>query len=111
LRITSAVALDRPVAQTAAKRDATVREGQILLSYGLLRPKWTLVSAATTPDQIGSVQPLQEALRLFGTAGYARNGTVDGVALDTALNDATNAIGRLRSQHRWPNRLLTRRAD
>src|SRR4029079_1198468 len=53
LRIASAVALDRRVAQQVANGSPSERAGQIAISTGLVRRRRVLVSASTTPLFIG----------------------------------------------------------
>ena len=113
--------MGRPVTHTPASASATTREGQILVRHGLLRPRRTLVSASMTSPRVArhlgngasaatrvSLEPLQDALKTFNVAAYARNGHIDGAPLDTALDEAAGAIARVRSAHRWPMNLLGR---
>jgi hypothetical protein len=107
LRLGGAVALSRPVVQKVVNRDTSPSEGQVpaLPGLGTLRGKTTMLSAAVTPDSALSNgnsraselwKSLSQSLGVFTTARYARNGTVDGAALDTALAEGEDAIKRLR---------------
>jgi hypothetical protein len=79
LRIASAVALGRPLAQSVVDRDVPEREGQLALRKGLLGRKRALVSAATTVDtisrQIG--QPAEPGVAASDVASaFRRTGVV-----------------------------------
>ena len=119
LRIAGAVALGRNVAQDFVDRDASERDGQIVIRTGLLRRKRAALSAATTPRAIAahlnnghrpgartqaSLQELSEALSVFNSASYGRTDKADGDALDAALQDGTRAVKRLRIGAMWPMR-------
>jgi hypothetical protein len=120
LRVAAAVALGRHVAQAPVGRDVSAREGQVLVRGGILRPTRMAVSAATGEravdrqletaagkrpvrgirlDQIG------ESLRVFSTARYSRDETLDAAALDAALERAEQAVSRLRLRYSWPARV------
>lgn len=120
LRIASAVAIGRQVAQSRAARGAVEREGQVRIRYGLLGRRQAFVSAAATPQTIAvqlgngggpgpsmraTLHRLQDTLQTFSAAGYARNGRLDGPALDAALEEAAEAIRRVRAARRLPRRL------
>jgi hypothetical protein len=119
LRIASAVALGRGVAQDFVARDAVEREGQITIRTGLLRRKRAVLSAPTTPRSIAahlgnghrpaartqaSLQELSGALSVFSAASYGRTSTGESDALDAALQDGTRAVKRLRVGTMWPMR-------
>lgn len=130
LRIASAVALGRPVAQTVVDLDVPGREGQLVLRQGMIRPRRALISASTTavaisgqlangrarksdPQTQALLEEIGESLRAFGAARYGRNGHCDAFALDTALDRGMSAIRRLRAATPWPVRAgeaLTRAA-
>jgi hypothetical protein len=121
LRVAAAVALGRPVAQAEAAPDDDVREGQVAVRWGILRPMHLRVSAATRADAIDrhrsgpathersdDARPLDqiaESLRIFGAARYRREGPPDDAALDEALERSARAIRRLRMTARWPRRV------
>ncbi len=111
LRLAGAVALSRPVSQKVVNRDTSPSEGQIAAPAGLgaLRGKTTMLSAAVTSEGAvsnGDSRPptraselwrsLSQSLGVFTAARYARNGTVDGTALDAALAEGEDAVKRLR---------------
>jgi len=121
VRIASAVALGRPVAQQIVEPDAAPHDGQLALRKGLFRPKRALVSAATTSATIARalahangnrpnartellLTDLQESLVVFRAARYGRNGELDTAALDAALERSTDALKKLRVAHLWPVR-------
>jgi hypothetical protein len=81
------------------------------LKRGILRPKTTLISAATTPDAIAreladaaghsdgrraDLEALHGALSTFTAARYGRSDQLDHTALDAALDNGAGAIRRLR---------------
>ena len=123
LRIGGAVAGGRPLAQKFVARGTAEREGQLLVRTGLLRPRYAMLSGAATPLALAhrlengaapsgparlSVQELQDALQALNAAAYARNGTIDDTGVDSAVEQGTRAIRRLRSAHRWPMSAMTR---
>ena len=52
------------------------------------------------------VADLQESLVAFRAAHYARSGKLDTVALDTALENGTSALKKLRVSKLWPVRTV-----
>jgi hypothetical protein len=121
VRIASAVALGRPLAQQIVEPRVAPRDGQLALRKGLFRPKRALVSASTTSATIATAladtngkRPgprtelllieLQESLVALRAARYGRNGQIDTTALDAALDQGTGALKRLRVAHFWPVR-------
>jgi hypothetical protein len=121
VRIASAVALGRPLAQKIVERDVNPGDGQLALRKGLFRPKRALVSASTTSATIATtladtngkrpgprtemlLNELQESLTALRTARYGRNGQLDTAALDAALERGTDALRKLRVAHFWPVR-------
>jgi hypothetical protein len=112
-RIAAAVALGRTVAQSPAGRDAAVREGQVPVRTGIVRPRRALISAATSPETfkrkpaspaIGRrqgalaviLEEIHQGLSVFSATRYSRGATLDTAALDTALDNGASAIRRLR---------------
>jgi len=105
----------------------TTREGQVVVKTGTLGLGRAVVSAATTPGAIataldgrstggararGAMTQLGDALQAFGRAAYGRqNGDgsplVDSVELDRALENALEAVKRLRVGALWPMRMMT----
>jgi hypothetical protein len=122
LRIASAVALGRPVAQAVAGRGARERDGQLTVRTGWLRPRRVLVSAAVTPGTIArhlareqddeepraqpTLSPISRTLAVLSTLSYGRGGTVEGADLDEALAAGRTAVRRLRVGTLWPARTL-----
>ncbi len=121
-RVAAAVALGRTVAQSEAARDAPVREGQVPMRRGVVRPKRTLVSAAVSPDLVGRqlaamesaeqpdarastrLEDIRAALQTFSVTRYGRSDQLDGPALDAVLDRGEAAIRGLRRTHVWPFR-------
>ena len=120
-RIASAVALGRPVAQQIVGKHIVAHDGQLALRKGIFKPKIALVSTSTTSGTISrsigdvnNVPPssrmqallatLTESLLVFRTARYGRNGQLDTTALDTALENGTDALKKLRFAKLWPMR-------
>ena len=119
-RIVGAVALGRPVAQTATKAREQPLDGQLLLEKGLWNRHRVLISASTTAAAMtgrlatdGDLDlPLREALEdvaaaldIFGAAHYSRGGGIDGSRLDEALERGLRGLERLRSAQKWPGRI------
>ena len=111
LRIAGAIALGRPVAQTPFDRSMPEREGQVLVSRGLVRRRRAAVSAATTPQVIAralenghqpspatraALEQLRGSLETLGSAGYGRQSDLDLLTLNTALEQGTDAVKQLR---------------
>ena len=119
-RIAGAVALGRPVAQTAIAAREQPREGQLLLETGLWNRHRVLISASTTAAAITErlatdrdiELPLREALEdlaagldVLGGAHYSRGDALDGGRLDEALDRGLRGLERLRSTRRLPGRV------
>jgi len=115
------VALDRPLAQTLVRFNVPRQDGQIILRKGILRR--ALISAPTTKDAFAGLlasgngpapraramlEQLRNSLHTFSTACYSRDDHLDTTALDTALENGTRAIQRLRFTRRWPMSTATR---
>jgi hypothetical protein len=104
LRIGSAVAMGRRLAQTPMERAAAVREGQIAVRKGILGRERMAVSAAITPAAIerhgvngnAMIADLSKSLFAFSAVRYARNGNMDTPALNRSLENSRNALQRLR---------------
>jgi hypothetical protein len=124
LRIASAIALGRPVAQMPVERAAPEREGQVVVNRGLLRRRPTAVSAATTPHAIAkalenghrpsgaaraTLDQLRGSLDVLSPAGYGRSRELDLLTLNTALEQGTEAVKRLRMRALMPARVLWHR--
>ena len=123
LRIGGTIALDRPVAQTIVATHAATHEGQLSLRKGIFRRRHSLVSTATTPGMIAramagtngeapsaraeaTLKALEESLTVLSVARYGRDGTLNGSALDAALDSGTDALKALRAANRWPMPLV-----
>jgi hypothetical protein len=119
-RIAGAVALGRPVAQTAIDAREQPREGQLLLETGLWDRHRVLISSSTTAAAIAellatdremdlrlreALEDLAAGLDVFGDAHYSRSGALDGGRLDEALDRGLRGFERLRSARTWPWRV------
>jgi hypothetical protein len=121
LRIGSAVAMGRPVAQAPVEATAAAREGQLALRRGLLSGKRVVVSAPITSDAFeryrvngngpapngrtqAMIEDLGESLLTFSAVRYGRNGKVEPAALDRALENGRTVLQRLRLATLWPMR-------
>jgi hypothetical protein len=115
VRVAAAVALDRPLAQTLVRFNVPRQDGQIILRSGILRR--ALISASTTEDAFAAplakgtgpgpraratIEQLRESLHTLSAVCYGRLDHLDTAALDSALDNATRAIQRLRFTKRWP---------
>jgi len=122
LRIASAVALGRPVAQEVAGVGARERDGQLTVRTGWLRPRRMLLSASITPGTIArhverghdadartqaSLSTITETLSVLSAVSYGRAGTAEGQDLDAALATGRAAVRRLRIGTLWPARTVT----
>jgi len=122
LRIASAVALGRPVAQEVAGSGARERDGQLTVRTGWLRPRRVLVSASVTPRTIArylenghdadarvraTLSPMSDTLSSLSALSYGRSGTLEGHDLDEALAAGRAAVRRLRVGTLWPARTMT----
>ena len=113
LRLATAIALGRPVAQRAATGVLPALEGQLLLRTGFVRPRLSVLSAPTTPGSIdrdladphvrrpggrvdGAIHEMRHALEVFDTARYGRSEQLDRSALDLALESSARAVTGLR---------------
>ena len=111
LRVASAIALGRPVAQTPSDRSMPEREGQVIIRRGLVRRRQAAVSAATTPQVIAkalenghrpapatraALEQLRGSLEMLANAGYGRQSELDLLTLNTALEQGTDAVKQLR---------------
>ena len=121
LRIAGALALGRPVAQAPVDAWAPEREGQVVVTRGILRRRRAAVSAATTPHQIAkalenghrrsaharaTLEQLRGSMEVLGPAAYGRTREIDLLTLNTALDQGTDAVKRLRLRSLMPTRLI-----
>jgi len=122
LRLAGAAALGRPIAQQRVASDVAGRDGQVIVRTGRLGGGRAMLSAATTPPSIAgalegrglgvraraSLTQLGAALQAFGSAAYGRRSEdpIDGSILDRALDEALDAVSRLRTGELWPMRMV-----
>lgn len=131
MRIAGASALGRPIAQQRVGADVASREGQVVVKTGALGLGRAMISAATTAPAIatalngggssqggrarGAMTQLGESLQAFGRAAYGRqngqngqngSGALDGAELDRAMENALEAVQRLRVGALWPMRMV-----
>lgn len=112
-RVAAAVAQGDPVAQTLDTDETPARDGQLVVSTGIIRRKSAVLSAPTTPDSIrrhlesrqgrqrdarvqAMLTALAEALRVLDGARYARQEHFDAAALEVVLDNGMNEMRRLR---------------
>jgi len=106
-RVAASMVSGGSVGQTRAG-SATVGDGQLLVK-GWLGRGGAMVSGAATPQNVQDAN-LASSLLAFSRARYGRTGTLDGSALDEALDTALAAARRATSQHSWLSDLLRRKA-
>lgn len=82
-------------------------DGQLLVK-GWLGRAGALVSGSATPQNVTDAN-LASSLLAFSRARYGRAATIDGPALDDALDTAMAAAGRAKSEHSWLADLLRRK--
>ena len=119
LRMAGATAVGKRVTQDFVTKNVSERDGQLTVFTGWPRRKRVLLSAATTPMTIAhelnnglgpdprtraSAESIAQALGVLGAAGYGRTSPGDAAALDTALEESTEAVRRLRAGTLWPRR-------
>ena len=120
LRIAAAVAMGRQVTQDFVDNGTAERDGQLAVRTGLLHRKHAVLSAPTTAraiaQQLGrnhagaragaTLTQLADALQVFSAARYGRDGQVDAAVLDSALNEGSTAVRRLRVSNLWAVRTV-----
>jgi hypothetical protein len=119
LRIAAALALGRSVAQEFVEGDAPERQGQLAVRTGLFRRRRAILSSATTASALTTrlgdgrvkgaqtrvnLEQLSDALQVFSAATYGRATDADTSSLNSALDQAIEAIRRLRVRAMWPMR-------
>jgi hypothetical protein len=107
-RLAATMASGRPVGQIRAKTSSEPLEGQLLIR-GLLGRGGALVSGSLTPENVPDTS-VAGSLRAFSRARYGRGSSLDGSALDDALDNATVTARRAASAHSWMAELLKRKA-
>ena len=112
LRIGSAVAIQRPVAQAEMNGSLDTREGQLAVRKGILNRERVAVSAAITPGMIdrsgvngAEISALGKSLAAFSAVRYGRNGVMDGAVLNRALESSRGVLQRVRMSTLLPMRL------
>ena len=121
LRVGTAVALERPVAQHAIDRGAAAQHGQFTIRKGALRATRLRLSAAITSPAVAArlaeattidprlqitLEQLGASLRVLEAARYGRSGHLDAAALDASLASGIDALQRLYAMQRWPARTV-----
>jgi hypothetical protein len=119
LRVAGAIALGRPVAQAPVDRAAPERDGEVLVNRGLIRRRRAAVSGAVTAQAIdkalgnghlpspasrAALEQIGGALQALSAAGYGRQPELDTLTLNTALDQGTDAVKRLRLRSWIPTR-------
>jgi hypothetical protein len=121
LRIGSAVAMGRPVAQAPMDSATSAREGQLALRRGMLRGKRIAVSAPITSAIIGRyrasgngyahdrriqtlIDQIDKSMQTFTSFRYGRNGHVDAATLSRVLENGHAALKGLHFASLWPMR-------
>ena len=102
IRIAGSYLGSRPVGQAKATRAPA--EGQILVRR--LGRASTLVSGSVTAETVGKSSELHDSLLALTTARYGRRDTLDGPALDEALETGERVVRQLRRRHSVPAELL-----
>jgi hypothetical protein len=115
LRLVTAMALGRAIAQTTVSEQSIERDGQLIVQDGWIRRRRVMLSAAPTTATIdralvdnrtvaprlrASLETLRNAMHVFNAAAYGRPGELDTSALDRALGDSVDAIKQLRLRGR-----------
>lgn len=124
LRIAGTLALGHPLAQAPVDRSAPEREGEVVVTRGLLRRRRAAVSGAATPQAIvkaldngrrtsaetrAVLQQLRGSMDVLSPAAYGRARELDLLTLNTALEQGTDAVKRLRLRALIPTRLIWHR--
>jgi hypothetical protein len=120
-RIAAAAAMDRTINQRTVDADMPAGEGR-LLTRGPRRGTRRVISAPTTARDVSVrltnlsvadpnrqlLESLREPLSVFTAALYGRETRRSESTLDEALEIASKAASRVRSQHMFPRTLLRR---
>jgi hypothetical protein len=121
LRIGGAIAMGRPVSQAPVDLIVPTREGQLAVRKGLFKRERMVVSAPITPDAIeryrmngnrhvtnvrtkAIIDELGKSLVTFSAVRYGRNGPVDILTLNRAIENARIALKQLLVKTLWPMR-------
>jgi hypothetical protein len=107
LRVVGGYAIGDPAAQSIG-RAATVADGQLALSQGVLRRRHALVSSSVTPADLasaaqtdGALQRVRDGLAAATAARFGRGGIDEG-AVESAVSAAGELAGRLAWRYSWP---------
>jgi hypothetical protein len=106
VRVGLAIALGRDPLQTELEPGVPARDGAVIATSGMLRPKRVMVSASVTGHAItGPASPLLDSLRsvlatLTG-ARYSREDNARPEQVDDAAGEAIALLRRLRSERSW----------
>lgn len=92
----------QPIGQ--ARATGAAADGQILVRR-FARPG-TLVSGSTTAESVGRASELHDSLLALTSARYGRRDTLDGPALDEALETGTRVVKQLQRRHSLPAELM-----
>jgi hypothetical protein len=117
-RLTSGVALDRPVSRQPYVQGRDVPAERLLVGRRWLRRVEETVSSATTETDLGAaiqllplttpaprrqaLEDLRAALAVFTSTLYGASFEPDASALDEALTAVRQSTDRERREHRWP---------
>lgn len=105
-RVAAALAAGQAIGQTRVAAGATPLDGQLLVP-GWLGRGGAFVSGAVTA-QSATDATVAASLAALTRARYGRAATMDGSALDEALDAATAAARRAASKHSWLSELIRR---
>ncbi len=124
LRVAGSVAVSGPVAQTTVDAGTPVRDGQLQLRQGLLRPRIAMISSGLTETALTRqfqhmrtgpagdadtdlARDIGRAITLFTSARYSQNGSLPTAALTRELDTGITQIRRLRWRSAAPVRYAT----
>lgn len=113
LRVAGAAALSIPVAQQAVEPGHRVRDGELMLRRGLIKPRRTALSSAVTADaveaeiarlgtdgyqtkRVARLRELLDAIRVFTETRYAANGDLPTDELTRELDASIGVLRELR---------------
>lgn len=115
-RIVAGYALARPANQLAVERRTNAQEGGLTVDRGILRGRFTFISASVTPQTIAHelrgepdhapatvqrLEHMQLTLAAFGQVQYGSQDRVPDSTLDEYLESARRLARRLTFEHRW----------
>jgi hypothetical protein len=108
MRVGLAIALGRRPQQTVLAPGMPGRDGAVIATSGMIRPKRVMVSASVTDNAIGEpASPMLDGFRsILATltgARYSREGNARREQLDDAVDEAIALLRRLRAERSWRN--------